>query len=847
MTGPGPGPGEMDEDPPTVGISEPVLTDNLVVFTITFNEPLAMSGDNAFTIDDLVISNAETKVLESTDNPVFMLKVKPLNEDFPVKVSFESEAKIADAADNLMVALELQKTETYTPPGVLGVEIDAPMEIALGVLTFTFTFAEAPDETGNGAFTVNDIRVGSNAEPLVAANLNEQEQSADVTEVVYELDVTPKDPTKPVTVQLKARSVTNGGAGTTDDPLLVAGQISATYAPPTPDTTPPIVAITAPAAAGASNSLVFTIDFDEALSLALEVDNLDIGGAAATPAPALAAVTTGLPATVAMRYTLTVTGTPGTAVTVNLKANAVMDAASNYVMPLTTAATFTIPMPDVDSTAPTVMITSELDSTGNVVFTITFADAAGISGALTYGDISVVNGRVIGDPVADATTAGVYTVTVTPTDSEQPVVLTVKAAAVTDASAEINDSPATSATYTPERDIPVVTFASTGDATVGGAFTVTITPDTGQTVKLSDIIVTQTASDGTQSVLTHTYNATTGEVTFTPTAAGTVMVSAKDVDSAAISVNPAGAPPSEDPAVMIAFTGDAEAGQVFTVTITPDTGVTVSRRDITVTQTDDNGVESILTEGVTYNSGTGEVTFTPTAAGTVVVSAKDVDSAAISVNPARQAVALTATAAANTVNGSTDIVVTLSATAPATVPSDLAVADFLVMEGETALTPALSADKTMLTITSAGTGDTMVTISPSSQGAEKIAFDAVEVTVDRTAPAIMFSDVTGAKADVAVVVTITVTGAAADEAVAVGDITVIQTLDDDTASVLAHTYNAGVVTFKPTAMSTVVVTVNAGAVMDAVGNGNAEASSDDIAVYWADSEALGYYSHANRF
>ena len=78
----------------------------------------------------------------------------------------------------------------------------------------------------------------------------------------------------------------------------------------------------------------------------------------------------------------------------------------------------------------------------------------------------------------------------------------------------------------------------------------------------------------------------------------------------------------------------------------------------------------------------------------------------------------------------------------------------------------------------------------------KISFaEVVSVMVDRTAPAVMFSEVTGAKSNVAVMVTITVTGAAPNEVVAVGDITVTQTLDDNTASVLAHTYNAGVVTF----------------------------------------------------
>ena len=332
-------------------------------------------------------------------------------------------------------------------------------------------------------------------------------------------------------------------------------------------------------------SVQFVFTFSEAVTT---FDHTDLTVENAPALTAAALVTTDNTV-----YTLTVMPTDAAMrVIVTLDTDAVMDDSENAVA--TASATYTPAPPTVDTTPPTVTITPMFDATtSNVVFTITFADAAGISGTLTYGNISVVNGTVIGDPVA--TTAGVYTVTVTPTDSEQRVVLTVAEAAVTDASAETNDSLATSGTYTPrELPPPVVTFASTGDATVGMAFTVTITPDTGQTVVLSDITVTQTASDGAQSVLSHTYNGTTGEVTFTPTAAGTVIVKAKDVDS--------------DP---------------------------------------------------------------------------------ITVGTLREIVALTATAAAATVNGSTAIVVTLSATAPATVPADLTAADFMVMEGTTALTPPL--------------------------------------------------------------------------------------------------------------------------------------------------------------
>ena len=275
-TGTGTGPG--DETPPTVTIASAAGTGsdaNKVIFTFTFSEALATTGDDAFTVDDINVSNAPSLTaanLTTTDNMVFKLTVTPENEKFPVKVSFKPAAKIGDAAaGNLMVAAELAKTDTYTPEGVLGVEIDAPTALEFGVLTFTFTFAEEPaqptDTAPNppGAFTVNDVRA-SNAQPLVAANLRRLIEGPDDTsgEVVYELDVTPMDPTKPVRVQLLAKSVSNGGAGTTDDPLLVAGEVDATFTPTPP---PAAATITSPTdgnagsvTAGSSITITFSKD-----------------------------------------------------------------------------------------------------------------------------------------------------------------------------------------------------------------------------------------------------------------------------------------------------------------------------------------------------------------------------------------------------------------------------------------------------------------------------------------------------------------------------------------------------------------------------------------------------------
>ena len=265
-TGTGTGPG--DTTPPTVTITSAAGTGtdaDKVIFTFAFSEALATTGDNAFTVADLDVSNTPTLVaanLVSTDNRNYKLTVTRENEDFPVKASFKSGAKIGDPAGNVLVAAQLAKTDTYTPEGVLGVEIDAPTALEFGTLTFTFTFAEQPaqaDTDGNlpsGAFTVSDVRA-SNAEPLVAANLREPIQDDDTDEFIYELDVTPLDPTQPVTVQLRAKSVSNAATG---DDRLVAGQVSATWTPAT-DETPATDVIMIPA-----NSYVVVVRDKDAAS-----------------------------------------------------------------------------------------------------------------------------------------------------------------------------------------------------------------------------------------------------------------------------------------------------------------------------------------------------------------------------------------------------------------------------------------------------------------------------------------------------------------------------------------------------------------------------------------------------
>ena len=282
-------------------------------------------------------------------------------------------------------------------------------------------------------------------------------------------------------------------------------------------------------------------------------------------------------------------------------------------------------------------------------------------------------------------------------------------------------------------------------------------------------------------------------------------------------------------------------GQVVSVPITISgaaTGEELESADVTASTNVDVTVAS------------GAATFTPTAAGPVtltvvadaVVDDAENGNAAVTSDAITVAVVpVTAAVSADAVNGSTPIVVTLSATAPNMVPGSLMASDFDVMEGDTALTPVWDGTASTLTITPAGTGDTTVTVKLSDDGKTKVSGiedDAISVMVDRTGPSVTFGNPTppAPEVDGEVTVIVSVDGTAGSTDIALTEISVTQTAAGAT-SILAHSYNAtsGAVTFTPDAVGTVTVTVAANAVMDAYDNGNAEAMSSAITVVAATS------------
>jgi hypothetical protein len=389
---------------------------------------------------------------------------------------------------------------------------------------------------------------------------------------------------------------------------------------------------------------------------------------------------------------------------------------------------------------------------------------------------------------------------------------------------------------TPREVIEQITLTPTAPAKVGGGseIVVTLAPPAGETVSLSTgdfAAMEATESLAVTSVVeTEATDDAAWELTVTASAdltedsSVTVTVSPGSSDKYALASPVSVTVDRTGPNLEIAVPAtEPKATEEVIVTVPPG----LSLGDVTVTYTTSDNTQSVLPH--TYNSTSGDVKFTPPAAGTVIItiaagvsmdefgnSNVETTSGALLIGDApvpRAAVAVTATAAAATVNGSTPIVITISATAPAMVPDDLEAADFTVMEGEDALTPTWNATDSTLTITPAGTGDTTVTVAPSTAGMDKISFAEASVIVDRTAPVVTIGDPapTPVKVDVSTTVSIIV-----DEAgLSVASVSIMQG-----TVVPRHTYENGVLTFTPTEVGTVIVSVAADAVEDAVGNGN---------------------------
>lgn len=443
-----------------------------LVFTITFSEALK---DGTFTLSDLVITNVNTQtahsmlVKDTTDPKIYKLTVTPLDATFPVKVSFHPDATVMDPANNESVA-GIDKDATYTPKGVLGVDIKAPDKPLNGSLVFTFEFAQAPvpaiDANGDKdirGFTISDVEA-SNAKPLVESDLRKSVSD----DKVYYLTVTPLDPRLAVMVTLHDDAVVADASpeNMDNDDALVAGLVSATF---TPDITAPTLAIThTPAdsvAVGSGGMVTFTFTFTDENTIetsgagAFTTDDVAVvGGAEGT-----------FTATNNKTYTLMVTpATPYTNVTVTVAAGSVTDTA---VPPNAIAAsvseTWTAPTPP-GTIRPTLRIThtpadqAALPVSGYVTFTFTFNKALGSNdNGFSLKDVTIENGEA-----RDFRGSGlVYMIDVEPMDDAMDVTVNVAANAVSDLEGN-NLAAAVSETYMAD-DTVAPTVVITADAATG--------------------------------------------------------------------------------------------------------------------------------------------------------------------------------------------------------------------------------------------------------------------------------------------------------------------------------------------------------------------------------------------
>ena len=632
-----------------------------------------------------------------------------------------------------------------------------------------------------------------------------------------------------VTVTVNANAVMdavgNGNAATSSSAITVAAALP-------PRVPVDVTATPAPATANANTvSIVVTLSATATAPVPTDLTATDFAVMEGTTA-----LTTSVWNGTANTLTITPAGTGDTTVTVDPSA----DGAAKI--------TFAQVSVTVDRTAPVVSFSDVTGAKADSAVMVTISADGATATTIAPGKIEVVQTPTGGTAARLGFTVNAGVVTFTPT-AAGTVTVNVEADAVMDTADNGNVATSSSdipVAAAPQPRVPVAVTATPAAPTVNGSTPIVVTLGaTAPATVPTDLMASDfSVMEGTTALTTSVWNGTANTLTITPAGTGNTTVTVDPSTAGAAKIT------FTQVSVMVDRTGpmvtvdtsmvsSPRAGDEVTVTVSVAADATqgeVALGNITVTQ-DASGTQSELPKR--YNTESGAVTFTPTAASTVTVTVNanavmdavgngnaETPSAAITVAAAREAVAVTATPAAPTVNGSTPIVVTLGATAPATVPTDLMASDFSVMEGTTALTSVWDGTANTLTITPAGTGDTAVTVAPSATGAKKISFAQVSVMVDRTGPMVAFSGGTGAKADAAVTVTITVTGAATDETIAVGDIGVLQTLSDGTAKVLEHTYNAGAVTFTPDAASTVTVTVNADAVMDAVGNGNDKTATD---------------------
>jgi len=269
------------------------------------------------------------------------------------------------------------------------------------------------------------------------------------------------------------------------------------FVSPTPDTTPPAVALTTPATS-VTAPFVVTSTFSEAVTgVALNDFTVTNGVASALSGSGAS-------------YSVTITPTANGAVTVALPVGAAFDAASNASLASNTlSVTYTAPLP-----APTVLL-STASSSVTGAFTVNAVFSQSVTG-VALNDFTITNG------VASALSGSgtTYSILVTPA-AAGAVTVKVPANAATNATGGANTaSNLLTATYTVPDTTPPSVALTTPSSSVTGPFVVNATFSESVTGLLASEF---TVTNGTVTALSSAGAA--WAATVTPAAAGTVTVS----------------------------------------------------------------------------------------------------------------------------------------------------------------------------------------------------------------------------------------------------------------------------------------------------------------------------------
>ena len=526
-----------------------------------------------------------------------------------INVQVQDDGGTANSGDNTSQVSQFTITVDTLAPTVAITGVPGTTN-GISTFTATFTFNEAVTDFDDvGDVTATNATVGT-----IAAT----------SPTIYTAVITPNGGGD-VTVDVPANAAIDAvGNGNTTAPDQTA----------TLDNTAPTVAITGvPATTNGTTAFTATFTFNEAVT-----DFDDVGDVTATNA------TVGtIAATSPTIYTAVITPNGGGDVTVDVPANAAIDAVGNGN---TTAPDQTATL---DNTAPTVAITGVPTVTnGTTAFTATFTFSEPVTDFDDVGDVTATNATV-GAIAATSTT--VYTALITPngggdvtvdvpasaaidvagngntTAPDQTATLdnTAPTVAITGVPTVTNGTTAFTATFTFSE--PVTDFDDVGDvtatnATVGAisstsstVYTAVITPDGGGnvTVDVPANAAIDVAGNGNTTApdQTATLDNTGPTVTITTDSGGSFNESAPGTFTATVTFNEnvTGFAPAEITAtnatVAAAFATGSDGNAVYTIMVTPagtgDVALNVAAAvaqdgvandntaapQVTVTQTDD--------------------------------------------------------------------------------------------------------------------------------------------------------------------------------------------------------------------------------------------------------------------